>query len=85
MSRITFMIDGRTVTAQPGQTVVAGGVTILGPVLLAATMPFHASQQYGRNVLTLLQHLSAGAGTLQVDPADEITGPMLVVHQGRVR
>ncbi len=76
---------GNCELTRPGETVVAGGVTILGPVLLAATLPFHASQQYGRNVLTLLQHLSAGAGTPRLDPADEITGAMLVVHQGRVR
>jgi NAD(P) transhydrogenase subunit alpha len=76
---------GNCELTRPGQTVVAGAVTILGPVLLAATLPFHASQQYGRNLLTLLRHLSDGAGTLKLDPADEITGAMLVVHEGKVR
>jgi NAD(P) transhydrogenase subunit alpha len=61
------------------------GVSILGPVLLAATVPFHASQMYGRNVLTLLQHLATKEGALRLDPADEITGAMLVVHDGKVR
>jgi len=76
---------GNCELTRPGETVMAGGVTILGPVLLAATLPFHASQQYGRNLLTLLRHLSDGAGALRLDPADEITGSMLVVHQGKVR
>jgi NAD(P) transhydrogenase subunit alpha len=76
---------GNCELTRAGETVVAGGVTIIGPVLLAATLPFHASQQYGRNVLNLLQHLSAGTGPPRLDPADEITGAMLVVHEGRVR
>jgi NAD(P) transhydrogenase subunit alpha len=76
---------GNCELTRPGQTVEAGGVTILGPLLLAATLPFHASQQYGRNLLTLLRHLTDGAGAPRLDPADEITGAMLVVHQGKVR
>jgi NAD(P) transhydrogenase subunit alpha len=47
-------------------------------------MPFHASQMYGRNVTTVLQHLWKD-GRLNVDVQDEIAGPMLVVHDGKVR
>jgi len=68
-----------------GETVVAHGVTILGPTNLAATIPFHASQMYSRNVLTLLTHLSGKEGALRLDPAEEIAGAMLVVHDGKVR
>jgi NAD(P) transhydrogenase subunit alpha len=39
---------------------------------------------YGRNVVTVLQHLWKD-GRLQLDLADEIAGPMLVVHDGKVR
>jgi NAD(P) transhydrogenase subunit alpha len=39
---------------------------------------------FGRNVLTLLQHLITKEGALVLDPADEITGAMLVTHEGRV-
>ena len=35
-------------------------------------MPFHASQLYSRNVLSLLQHLAPG-GELALDLSDEIT------------
>ena len=76
---------GNCELTRAGETVVIQGVTILGPVLLAATLPFHASQMYGRNVLTLLQHLSTKEGALKLEPADEITGAMLVVHDGKVR
>ena len=57
----------------------------LDTAALAATIPAHASQVYSRNVLTLLQHLATQEGALRLDPADEIAGPMLVVHQGKVR
>jgi proton-translocating NAD(P)+ transhydrogenase subunit alpha len=75
---------GNCELTRPGETVVEGGVAILGPLNLPATVPFHASQMYGRNVTTLLQHL-AKDGAASVDPADEITGAMLVVHGGNVR
>jgi NAD(P) transhydrogenase subunit alpha len=38
---------------------------------------------FGRNILALLQHLVKD-GSLVLDPSDEITGAMLVVHQGKV-
>jgi proton-translocating NAD(P)+ transhydrogenase subunit alpha len=53
-------------------------------VNLPSSVPFHASQMYGRNVTTLLQHL-AKDGRLALEPQDEIAGPMLVVHDGQVR
>jgi NAD(P) transhydrogenase subunit alpha len=59
-------------------------VTILGPVNIPSTVPFHASQMFGRNVLALLQHLIAKDGTLVLNPEDEITGAMLMAHDGKV-
>jgi hypothetical protein len=35
-------------------------------------------------VLALLQHLIQKDGTLLVDPTDEITGAMLLTHDGKV-
>ncbi len=69
-----------------GADVVVNGVTIMGPRNLPATQPLHASQMFGRNVLTLLQHLTSKDGTtLVIDPDDEITGAMLVTHAGQIR
>ena len=75
---------GNCEATRPGETVHAHGVTVIGPVNLPSTVPFHASQMFGRNVLALLQHLISKEGALTVDPADEITGAMLVTHEGRV-
>jgi len=69
---------------KPNETVHVHGVTVLGPVDLPSTVPFHASQMFSRNVLTLLQHLINKEGVLVVDPKDEITGAMLITHEGNV-
>jgi len=60
-----------------GETVVAHGVTVIGPVNLASTAAFHASQMLSRNILTFLQHVIKD-NALTIDAADEITGAMLV-------
>lgn len=75
---------GNCALTVPGQDVVRHNVIILGPTNLPATMPTHASQMYSRNVAAVAQHLVKD-GKLVVDPADEITGAMLVTHEGAIR
>jgi H+-translocating NAD(P) transhydrogenase subunit alpha len=70
---------GNCEATRPGETVELGGVRILAPSDLAATLPLHASQMFSRNVLTLLQHVIR-EGELQVDLEDEIAGPMCVAR-----
>ena len=69
--------------SKPDETVVAHGVTILGPTNLPATVPFHASQMYAKNVSTLLLHL-VDDGALQIDLKDEITQATLVSQNNEV-
>jgi NAD(P) transhydrogenase subunit alpha len=59
------------------------GVTILGPSNLPASVPFHASQMYAKNMTTFLQHL-VKKGELVVDVSDEITRDTLVTRDGDV-
>lgn len=68
----------------PGETAVHAGVKIHGPLNLAASLPYHASQMYARTVVTLLGHL-APEGEAVIDLEDEITGAICVVHDGEVR
>jgi len=75
---------GNVEGSKAGERVVIGGVVVLGPVQLAATVPPHASQMFARNVLTLVQHLSTKEGALKLDPEDEITKAMLVTLNGQV-
>lgn len=67
-----------------GQTVTVDGVTVMGPVNLAATVPHHASQMYGRNVATFLEYF-APKPELAVNLDDPIIGPMCVTHAGALR
>lgn len=74
---------GNCELSRAGEDVVHRGVAILGPLNLAATMPRDASSLYSRNVLALVLHLLKD-GRPVIDEADEIVGPTLLTHAGRV-
>jgi H+-translocating NAD(P) transhydrogenase subunit alpha len=66
------------------EVVVEQGVTILGPTNLPATVPYHASQMYAKNITTFLAHLVNKEGQMNWDLTDEITRETLVTHKGEV-
>jgi NAD(P) transhydrogenase subunit alpha len=74
---------GNCALSKPGETVVAHDVTIIAPLNVPSTVPFHASQMFGRNVFELMKHLVKD-GALQLDASDEITGAMMMTHDGKV-
>lgn len=75
---------GNCEVTRAGETIVHGGVSVIGAVNLPSSVPHHASLMFSKNVLTLLQHLiKDGNITLNLD--DEITGPMCLAHAGAVR
>jgi len=67
----------------PGQTVTEHGVSILGPLNLTSTVPYHASQLYAKNISTFLLHIAKG-GTINLDGDDEILRETLVARDGQV-
>jgi NAD(P) transhydrogenase subunit alpha len=67
----------------PGQDVLRNGVRVMGPLNLASTVPYHASQLYGKNTVTFLLSLVKN-GALVLDPADEIVRETLVAREGTV-
>ena len=71
---------GNCELTEPGEEVEREGVTIVGPTNLAATMPYHASQLYSRNITAVLQHL-APDGQLVLDFDDEITAGACVTRK----
>lgn len=75
---------GNCACTHPGKNIVAHGVTIVGPINLPASMPIQASKLYGKNLLSLLQHLIKD-GELQLNFEDEITGGTCVTHAGEIR
>ncbi len=72
-------MGGNCELTQPGADIVRHGVSVLGPVNLAATVPVHASQMYARNVTALLTHLVKD-GRLHLDFEDEITRETCLVR-----
>jgi NAD(P) transhydrogenase subunit alpha len=74
---------GNCALTRAGEEVDANGVAILGPRNLAATVPRDASTLYARNLLVVIEHLVED-GALRIDPRDEITGAMLLTHDGQV-
>ncbi|HUJ31859.1 MAG TPA: Re/Si-specific NAD(P)(+) transhydrogenase subunit alpha [Candidatus Acidoferrum sp.] len=66
-----------------GEKVVEHGVTIIGWLNLASSVPYHASQMYARNVTSFLTHIVKD-GKPQLDMSDEITRSTLVTRGGEV-
>jgi NAD(P) transhydrogenase subunit alpha len=63
--------------------VVKHGVTIVGWLNLASTVPYHASQMYARNVSAFLLHLVKD-GKPRMDLTDEIIRETLLTRGGEV-
>jgi NAD(P) transhydrogenase subunit alpha len=74
---------GNCELTRPGETVVDGGVTILGPVNMPAAHPLHASQMYAKNVTNFLASL-VREGELVLDAADEVVAGTLLCRDGEV-
>ncbi len=74
---------GNCELTRANDTVIKHGVTIIGPVNLASTVPYHASEMYARNITTFVLHLLKD-GRLQLDPEDEITRETLLTRGGEV-
>jgi NAD(P) transhydrogenase subunit alpha len=75
---------GNCELAQADRDVVHGGVLVLAPSNLAATVPHHASTLYARNLQALLLYLWKD-GRFAIDTADEIVAGCLLTHEGEVR
>ena len=74
---------GNCELTKPGENIVAHGVTIMGPVNLQATVPYHSSQMYSKNIVSFLLHL-VKEGKLGMNRADEITAETLLTWDGEV-
>jgi NAD(P) transhydrogenase subunit alpha len=74
---------GNCELTRPDETIVEHGVTIIGPTNPPASVPYHASQMYSKNITTFLLHLTR-EGAVAVDTSDEITRETLVTHGGEV-
>jgi len=75
---------GNCELTRAGEKVVADGVTIIGRINLASTVPYHASQMYARNITAFLQYLvHDGKLELKLDD-DEIVRSTLLTRGGEI-
>ena len=75
---------GNCELSRPGETVRVGGVTILAPLNLAASMPLHASLLFSRNLTAFVQAFTKDK-SFQLDFADDIQQGALITHDGEVK
>ena len=68
----------------PGEVVQRHGVTIIGLQNLPATIPFHASQLYSKNIENLLALFITGEGQLTFNFEDEIVKGTVITRNGEV-
>ena len=74
---------GNCELTRSGETIVDSGVTIIGRINLASTVPYHASSLYARNITAFLQHLVKD-GKLNLKRDDEITRETLLTRGGDI-
>jgi NAD(P) transhydrogenase subunit alpha len=74
---------GNCALSSAGENVVCHDVTIMSPINIASTVPFHASQLYAKNLSTLLLYL-INDGKLRLDRNDQIIRDTLVTHDGEI-
>ena len=74
---------GNCELTQMGKTVEVNGVSIIGTVNLASTVPYHASQMYSRNVTSFLTNLVKD-GKVRPPESDDIIRETLLTQGGEV-
>ena len=77
---------GNCELTKAGETVVHNGVKILGPVNLAASMPFHASMMFSKNLVTfVMEMVNKEDGSLELDWENETIADTCVTFDNEVR
>jgi NAD(P) transhydrogenase subunit alpha len=75
---------GNCELTRAGETVEHNGVRIIGPVNLPATVAYHASDMYARNLLNFIKPAFKD-GALAIDWNDEVFAASCVTHDGTIR
>ncbi len=74
---------GNCELTRAGEKVVAHGVTIVGPINLASSAPFHSSQVYARTLTSFLANLVKD-GKVRLPESDDIIRETLLTQGGEV-
>jgi proton-translocating NAD(P)+ transhydrogenase subunit alpha len=74
---------GNCELTRAGETVEVGGVSIIGPLNVPSSIPYHASQMYAKNIANLVL-LMVKDEKLEIDLEDEILKDSLVTDDGKI-
>ncbi len=74
---------GNCELTKPGETIRAHGVSILGPLNVPSTVPYHASQMYSKNITTFFKNLVKD-GKIELNMEDEIIVDTMVTKSGEL-
>jgi H+-translocating NAD(P) transhydrogenase subunit alpha len=75
---------GNCELTKPGETILHGGVKVMGPLNLPASLPYHASEMYARNLFNLLKP-GLPKGELLIDWQDEVFAGAVLTHGGQIK
>jgi H+-translocating NAD(P) transhydrogenase subunit alpha len=75
---------GNCELSKPGETVQVGGVTIIAPLNLPSTVPYHASLLFSRNLTAFLSAFTRDRA-FQLDFSDDIQQGAVITHGGDVK
>jgi NAD(P) transhydrogenase subunit alpha len=75
---------GNCELTKAGETVLQGGVKIMGPLNLPASLPYHASEMYSRNLFNLLKPALV-KGEIAIDWSDEVFAGAVLTHGGEIK
>ncbi|MEJ2722316.1 MAG: NAD(P) transhydrogenase subunit alpha [bacterium] len=74
---------GNCELTKPGETIQAHGVSIIGPLNVPSTVPYHASQMYSKNITTFFKNL-VKEGKVELNMEDEIIVDTMVTKGGEL-
>jgi len=75
---------GNCELSKPGETVHVGGVTILAPLNLPSTVPYHASLLFSRNLTSFITAFTKDK-QFNLDFTDDIQQGAVITHDGDVK
>ena len=75
---------GNCELTKAGETVLHCGVKIVGPLNLPASLPYHASEMYARNLFNFLKP-ALPKGELVIDWNDEVFAGAVLTHDGQIK
>lgn len=75
---------GNTNFTKNNESVMVGGVQIIGNSNLASTMPSDASKMYGKNILNFLKLIINAEGQIHFNFEDDLVKETCVAHDGQV-